>query len=84
MTKLRKKPTLLSELLAIKEAQNLEIQAISEYVQTLVDTDEIIDSTEKVTEGLKAATGIVVRPHKVRKIMREVNGLRWKKIKTLS
>ena len=50
VSRLRKKPNMLSELLTIKESKKADRVAIGDAIQVLIDKNEVIDSVDFVTK----------------------------------
>ena len=50
VSRLRKKPNMLSELLAVKESKKADRAAIGDAIQVLIDKNEVIDSVDFVTK----------------------------------
>ena len=53
-------------------------------MQNLVADDEIIDSVAKIASAFLSTTGISLKYEKVRQVMVNECGLKWKKIRMLS
>ena len=58
--------------------------SVAEFVDKLVEDDEIIDSAQMVTERYHQATGHEVKVHFVREVMRQDCQLKFKKIRMTS
>ena len=81
---LRKKPSLLQELMNIRDKKASERSKVAGLVQKMVDEHQVIDSVEKVIKKIDGQHETVLKAPEMRKIMREDLGLRWKKIKEVS
>lgn len=81
---LRKKPNLLAEWLASRDLKQREQEALANFINEKIEQDEIIDSAEKLAEAYRAKTGTQVKTYRVRNVMKEICGLKWKKVKALS
>jgi hypothetical protein len=81
---LRKKPSLLQELMNIRDSKMAERSKISGLVQKMVDEHQVIDSVKEVIKKIDGQHDAQLKAPQLRKIMREDLGLRWKKIKNVS
>lgn len=81
---LRKKPTLLQELVNIRDSKVAERSKIAGLIQKMVDDHQVIDSVKEVIKIIDDQVSTQLKPPDVRKIMREDLGLRWKKVKEVS
>ena len=80
MCRLRKNPSLLSELISQRNLRLAERHKIQDFILEKVEKDEFIDSTKKMQRQINASAGLEVKQHLVRDVMGNDLGLRYKKV----
>jgi hypothetical protein len=82
--RIRKNPSVLSELLSKREEKQTERAMIASEVKKMNNQGKILDSVSYVTERINQQAGASIPQHLVRDVMKKEVGARFKKVKQIS